>query len=68
MRLTLLHSDSLAGSCPSVWETDNGWLVILGQRLTDHQGLSDLTNILPGETPMVLDRELFLRAAGRLTA
>jgi hypothetical protein len=50
-----------------VRETDDEWRIILGQRLTDYQSQSDLTNILPGETPMIRDRELFLGATGKLT-
>jgi hypothetical protein len=37
------------------------------QRLTDHPALSNLTNILPDETPVVVDRELYLRAGRRQT-
>jgi hypothetical protein len=37
------------------------------QRLTDHSSPSDLTNILPDETPVVVDRELYLRAGRRQT-
>jgi hypothetical protein len=46
----------------------NGWQLILGRRLTDLAALSDLTNHIPlGRCFMVLDRELFVRAAGTWT-
>ena len=65
------HASSLGqprGQLPvGVRETDDEWRIILGQRLTDYQSQSDLTNILPGETPMIRDRELFLGATGKLT-
>jgi hypothetical protein len=67
MRLTLLDTDSMAGSCPAVYETDDGQLVIQGDLLTDAQARGDLKDVLPGEGALVFPRELFIRAAGKLT-
>jgi hypothetical protein len=66
MRLTLRYSDSLAGSSPWEWERPTmGSRSSWGQRFTDHPALSDLTiNSRLGKTPMILDCELSIRAAG----
>jgi hypothetical protein len=67
MRLTELHSDSLAGSCPTVYQTDDGRLVVQGDVLTDPEARSDLRDVLDGEGALVVPRELILRAAAKLT-
>jgi hypothetical protein len=66
MRLTLRYSDSLAGSYPSECERPTmGSRSSWGQRFTDHLALRDLTiNSRLGKTPMILDCELSIRAAG----
>jgi hypothetical protein len=61
MRLTLHHSQSSPSGRPTMGGCHPD------QRLTDHSSPSDLTNILPDETPVVVDRELYLRAGRRQT-
>lgn len=58
MRLRFIGSDSPGGSCPSLYETDDGRIVIQGQRLTDPEALEQLRDVLGGETAVVVPREL----------
>jgi hypothetical protein len=58
MRLRLIGSDSPGGSCPSLYETDDGRIVVQGQRLTDPEALTQLRDVLGGETAVVVPREL----------
>jgi hypothetical protein len=43
-----------------------GDLVVQGDRLSDHEALSDLKDVLPGETAVVVPRSLLLEAARRM--
>jgi hypothetical protein len=66
MRLMLLHLASLAGSCRrSERPTMGAWSSWTSGSPTARRRVTGPTS-LRGETPMVLDCELFLRAAGRL--
>jgi hypothetical protein len=38
MKLRLLYTDSVPQSCPTVYETDRGTLVVQGDKLTDREG------------------------------
>ncbi|WP_214109984.1 hypothetical protein [Acrocarpospora catenulata] len=58
MRLRFLATSSNAGSCPSLYETDTGEIVVQGYRLTDEEALGQLRDVLPGETFVVVPRSL----------
>jgi hypothetical protein len=58
MRLRFVGSDSISGSCPTIYETDRGTYVIQGQAVTDPEALADLRHVLPGETYVEVPREL----------
>ncbi|WP_328343995.1 hypothetical protein [Micromonospora sp. NBC_00421] len=42
MKLRFLTTSSNSGSCPSLYETDNGDIVVRGYRLTDPEALAQL--------------------------
>ncbi|MFG1927961.1 hypothetical protein [Cryptosporangium sp. NPDC048952] len=43
MKLTFRGTNSSYGSCPSVYETDRGTLVVQGWRVTDAEAIAALT-------------------------
>jgi hypothetical protein len=56
-----MHLTKLAGcqggTCPAVWETDRGTLVVQGAVVTDPQAVAD-ANAPAGETLVEVPREL----------
>lgn len=42
MKLTFRGTNSSSGSCPSVYETDRGTLVVQGYKVTDPEALAAL--------------------------
>ncbi|AXK35274.1 hypothetical protein DVA86_24160 [Streptomyces armeniacus] len=58
MKLRFLTSSSNSGSCPSLYETDSGDIVVQGDKLTDPEAISQLRNVLPGEDFVVVPRSL----------
>ncbi|ROT32613.1 hypothetical protein [Micromonospora sp. HM5-17] len=58
MKLRFLSSSSNSGSCPALYETDTGDIVVQGYELTDPEALSQLRDVLPGETCVVVPRAL----------
>lgn len=58
MKLRFLHSTSPGGSCPTLYETDDGRIVVQGAALTDAEALDQLRDVLDGETAVVVPREL----------
>lgn len=58
MKLHFLTTSSNAGSCPSLYETDNGDIVVQGYELTDPEALAQLRDVLPNEKFVVVPREL----------
>ncbi|TQS42433.1 hypothetical protein FL583_24305 [Cryptosporangium phraense] len=42
MKLTFRGTNSSSGSCPSVYETDRGTLVVQGWRVTDREAIAAL--------------------------
>ncbi|GGO85246.1 hypothetical protein GCM10012280_18590 [Wenjunlia tyrosinilytica] len=58
MKLRFLRSSSNSGSCPSLYETDSGDIVVQGYELTDPEALSQLRDVLPGERFVVVPRSL----------
>ncbi|MFJ4091866.1 hypothetical protein ACIPYS_09820 [Kitasatospora sp. NPDC089913] len=63
MRLTFLGSASDSGNCPALYETENGDIVVQGALLTDPEALAQLRDVLPGESFVVVPRELLARFA-----
>ncbi|MFV2026174.1 hypothetical protein ACFHWS_14375 [Micromonospora sp. LOL_013] len=58
MKLRFLSTSSNAGSCPTLYETDTGDIVVQGHELTDPEALSQLRDVLPGENFVVVPRSL----------
>lgn len=63
MKLTFLGTTSDSGQCPTLYETDTGDVVVQGYRLTDAEALEQLRDVLPGETFVVVPRDLLTRFA-----
>ncbi|MGW6917239.1 hypothetical protein ACWGB8_25910 [Kitasatospora sp. NPDC054939] len=66
MQLRMLGTTSEDGKCPTLYETDEGDIVVQGYRLTDPEALAQLQNVLPGETFVVVPRDLLARFAPRV--
>lgn len=58
MRLRFLGSTSKDGECPTLYETDRGTIVVQGYQVTDPEALTQLRDVLPGETFVEVPREL----------
>jgi hypothetical protein len=58
MNLRFLATSSNGGSCPSIYETDKGDIVVQGYELTDKEALGQLRDVLPGETFVVVPKSL----------
>ncbi|MBQ1067155.1 hypothetical protein ACWEOR_19555 [Micromonospora chalcea] len=58
MKLRFLTTSSNSGSCPSLYETDEGDIVVQGYQLTDPEALAQVRDVLPNETFVVVPREL----------
>lgn len=63
MKLRKLGTTSHGGNCPTLYETDEGGIVVQGYRLTDPEALSQLADVLPDEEFVVVPRELLTRFA-----
>ncbi|MEV8099888.1 hypothetical protein [Kitasatospora sp. NPDC085879] len=63
MKLRFLGSTSDSGNCPTLYETETGDIVVQGERLTDPEALEHLRDVLPGETFVVVPRDLLTRFA-----
>ncbi|MFJ9440338.1 hypothetical protein ACIRRH_00530 [Kitasatospora sp. NPDC101235] len=63
MKLKFLGSTSDTGNCPTLYETEAGDIVVQGDQLTDTEALAQLRDVLPGETFVVVPRELLTRFA-----
>ncbi|MGW2040297.1 hypothetical protein [Streptomyces virginiae] len=50
MQLKFIGTTSDDGKCPTLYETDDGRIVVQGYRLTDEEALEQLRDVLPGET------------------
>ncbi|MFD5081846.1 hypothetical protein ACFWOG_04290 [Kitasatospora sp. NPDC058406] len=61
MKLKFLGSTSEDGKCPTLYETETGDIVVQGYQLTDPEALAQLRNVLPGETFVVVPRDLLTR-------
>lgn len=59
MKLRFLGTSSNSGSCPALYETEDGDIVVQGYKLTDQEALAQLQNVLPGESFVVVPRSLF---------
>ncbi|WP_217634893.1 hypothetical protein [Micromonospora pattaloongensis] len=53
-----MTTSSNSGSCPTLYETDGGDIVVQGYQLTGPEVLAQLRDVLPNETFVVVPREL----------
>jgi hypothetical protein len=58
MKLTFLGTDSVGGSCPTLYTTDRGTIVVQGNRVTDTEALTQLRDALEGEAFVEVPIEL----------
>jgi len=58
MKLEFLTTTSNGGSCPTLYKMENGDIVVQGHILTDEEALVQLRDVLPGESFVVVPREL----------
>jgi hypothetical protein len=58
MRLQFLGSNSEQGTCPAVYETDRGTIVVQGTLVTDPAALGDAVNLASDETLVEIPRDL----------
>jgi hypothetical protein len=65
MKLKFLGTTSNDGECPTLYETDDGRIVVQGDRLTDPEALACLRDVKSSETFVVIPRELLTRFAPR---
>ncbi|GHB60643.1 hypothetical protein GCM10010347_33370 [Streptomyces cirratus] len=63
MKLKFIGTTSDDGKCPTLYETEDGRIVVQGYKLTDGEALEQLRDVLPGETFVVVPRELLTRFA-----
>ncbi|MFJ4794149.1 hypothetical protein [Kitasatospora purpeofusca] len=66
MTLKFLGSTSEDGKCPTLYEMENGDIVVQGYQLTDPEALGQVRNVLPGETFVVIPRALLTRFAPKV--
>lgn len=66
MKLTMLYKDQNSGGngCPSVYLTDSGDFVVQGSAL-DRAVLTQLENVLPGESAVRISPEVIMGAVER---
>ncbi|MEU6898805.1 hypothetical protein [Streptomyces virginiae] len=58
-----MGTTSYDGKCPTLYETNDGQIVVQEYRLTGEEALEQLRDGLPGETFVVVPRELLTRFA-----
>ena len=63
MKLHKIGTTSQSGGCPTLYEADNGDIVVQGDRLTDPEALAQLSDVLEGEEFVVVPRALLSRFA-----
>lgn len=63
MKLTFIGTTSDDGDCPTLYETDDGRIVVQGDILTDPEALTQLRDVKSSETFVVIPRELLTRFA-----
>ncbi|MER7752985.1 hypothetical protein [Kitasatospora sp. NPDC097643] len=63
MKLKFLGSTSEKGDCPTLYETEDGDIVVQGDRLTDPEALAQLRDVKESEAFVVVPRELLTRFA-----
>ena len=61
VKLKFLGTTSDEGKCPTLYETPAGDIVVQGYQLTDAEALEQLRDVLPGETFVVVPRDLLTR-------
>ena len=63
VKLKFLGTSSEDGNCPTLYEAETGDIVVQGYKLTDAEALDQLRDVLPGETFVVVPRELLTKYA-----
>jgi len=65
MKLKFVGTTSDGGQCPTLYdiEDDTERMVVQGYQLTDEEALSQLRDVNPGETFVVIPRSLLTRFA-----
>ncbi|WP_017559385.1 hypothetical protein [Nocardiopsis baichengensis] len=63
MRLRMLGSTSRDGDCPTLYENENGDIVVQGDQLTDPDAIAQLKHIKAGEAFVVVPRALITQYA-----
>ncbi|MCX4749802.1 hypothetical protein OG455_30535 [Kitasatospora sp. NBC_01287] len=63
MKLKFLGTTSDDGKCPTLYETPTGDIVVQGYTLSDPEALAQLRDVLPGESFVVVPRELLAKFA-----
>jgi hypothetical protein len=58
MRLRFIGTSSEQGTCPTVYETDQGTYAVQGRLITDSAALADCTNRASDEVVVEIPREL----------
>jgi hypothetical protein len=58
VRLRFLGSNSEQGTCPAVYETDRGTIVVQGTLVTDPAALGDAVNLASHEILVEIPRDL----------
>lgn len=63
MKLRMIGTTSNGGNCPTLYETDDGGIVVQGSRLEDAEARDQLADVLGDEDAVVVPRELLTRFA-----
>ncbi|MEV8307854.1 hypothetical protein [Streptomyces flavidovirens] len=64
MTLRFIGTTSEHGNCPTLYEVvETGDIVVQGDRLTDPKDIEQLRDVGPGETFVVIPRDLLTRFA-----
>ncbi len=63
MKLKFLGTTSKDGDCPTLYETEDGRIVVQGDVLTDPEALEQLRDVKSSETFVVVPRDLLTRFA-----
>jgi hypothetical protein len=59
MKLRFIGSTSSGGSCPTLYETDRGTILVQGTQVTDPETLAQARDFIGGEAFVEVPKELF---------
>ncbi|WP_061300387.1 hypothetical protein [Herbidospora cretacea] len=66
MRLRFLGTTSEATTCPALYETDRGTIVVQGTEVVDPEARADLRHLADYETAVEVPRELLVEIARKV--